>query len=149
MEFNPKDEGEVSKWNEGYLKNLRLHEAQELINISKINPLKKNKDGSWRFERWNEGITILFGEGESKWSPEEIKEVNKIKEIIILTLENNPPYEIIRRLTVGKKIQDININQENWTILRKLMELYEKKVRKFNDIHGLSTRNYDEDLEGL
>ena len=40
------------------------------------------------------------------------------------------------------------LNKDNWEDLRKVVELFESLVRLYNDRHGLSTRNRDDD-EGL
>ena len=47
------DEGSVSGWHEGNFKNIRLHEAQQLINTGKINPLGRN------INCWNSIIHII------------------------------------------------------------------------------------------
>ena len=72
--------GQISEWNEGDYKNLRLHKAQEIINASTLNPLgKMNLFGitkiGYRF--WFDGIDMLFGEGMSKYSSDEVKDIEK------------------------------------------------------------------------
>jgi hypothetical protein len=143
-----RNEGSVSEWNEGNFKNLRLHEAQELINTGKMNPLK-NFDNSWNYEQWIDGITILYGEGNSKYSDKEIIIVEKTKEIIFARILLYPPFSKSIQVKFGKKKVENKLNYANWNFLRKLIEVYEKQVKYFNDIHGLSTRNYDYDDEGL
>lgn len=140
-EYN--NQGNVSQWNEGNLKSLRLHEAQELINLSKMNPLKK-VNGSWNFQMWIEGINILFGEGYSKYSDDEKKYVTKEKEILDLILERFP----IIKFYVPHSFEDpeeteVQIDYDNWKRVKKKIEFFEEIVKKFNDEHGLSTRNVD------
>ena len=149
MNFDIKDEGMISQWNEGNLKSLRLHEAQELINNSKIDPLKKNVGDKWNYEIWIFGITILYGEGQSKYSNDEIKDIEEIKELIYLRLAFNPITKTTSSADMFNSSRKTFVNYKNWENLRKLIELYEQKVRLFNDKHGLSTRNYDDDWEGL
>lgn len=141
-------EGEVSKWNEGNFKNLRLHEAQEMINFSKIHPLKKT-NGTWNYETWISGIDILYGEGHSKYKDKEIENIEKIKKIITDVVMYKPPFKVIVNSGMGGKSHGFKINYEAWENLRKLIEIFEQKVKYFNDQHGLSTGNVDEDWEGL
>lgn len=149
MELDPRQEGSVSKWNEGNLKSIRLHECQELINISKINPLKSLPEHEWNYERWFNAINTLYGEGQSKYSTEEIIEIEKIKDLILYFINEQPPIDYLNHVEKGKMIKKVTISKDRWQRLRKLIELYEKKVKYFNDIHGLSTQNYDYEFEGL
>lgn len=131
--------GEISEWNEGNLKSLRLHEAQEMINFAKINPLNKIPQGKgWNFELWISGINILFGEGSAKYTEKEIKEVNKIKLIIEQTLHLKPIYKSLKN---NQKKDSYIYYPKNWDILKQMIELYEQSVKFYNDKHGLSTRN--------
>jgi len=145
---NYQNGGAVSEWNEGNLKNLRLHEAQELINFGKSNPLIKFNE-EWKYKMWIDGINILYGEGSSKYSDTEIKEIEKVKEILFKALVIYP----IHLKKVNKIFNDIHVkyslNEENWEKVKKYIELFERRVKYFNDLHGLSTRNYDYDDEGL
>ena len=143
------DSGKVSEWNEGNLKSLRLHEAQELINITKVEPLKNLSNDKWNYDNWIAGISILFYEGCSKYSSIEIEEVEKIKQLIELRRESIPIHKVINSSDFSGTRNKIIFNNANWKVLKTLIELYERKVKYFNDKHGLSTRNYDEDLEGL
>jgi len=131
--------GEISEWNEGNLKSLRLHEAQEMINFAKINPLVRSPDGRlWNYENWISGIDILFGEGGAKYNSTELKEVNQIKNIVEFVKINKPVYKIV---VDGNQKQQSVLNYQNWEQLKKLIEIYEPLVKLYNDKHGLSTRN--------
>ena len=140
------DIGSISEWNEGNLKNLRLHEAQEWINAGKISPFDMTDDKTkFNFEIWKGGIDILFGEGSSKYSDDEIKEVQKLKQIIELLIELKPAVRKETEYIVNRKkdkFVPLKSNQEN---IRKFLESYELKVRSLNNTHGLDTRNKDED----
>lgn len=140
-------EGAVSQWNEGNLKSLRLHEAQEIINFSKINPLKKT-NGEYNYQLWIYGVTILYGEGCSKYGTEEIEEVERIKEIINKVISAKPPIKTLMMNGINKSEKKTSVNYENWENLRRLIEIFEQKVKYFNDKHGLSTRNIEDDEEG-
>ena len=55
--------GSVSEWNEGNFKCIRLHEAQELINLGKVNPFAYSRERTaWNHQVWKAGIDILYGE---------------------------------------------------------------------------------------
>ncbi len=146
MENNFK--GETSEWNEGDYKNLRLHKAQEIINASTLNPLGHmnlfgiNKLG-YRF--WFDGIDMLFGEGMSKYSSDEVKDIEKLREDVEKLIESNPASKNFMNWK-GEKGKSIHYN--NWIEIKKKLREFEYKVKKYNDQHGLSTRNKDED-EGL
>lgn len=150
----PKDsdynEGSISEWNEGNFKNLRLHEAQEIINLGKVNPFSLSEDETtWNYLLWKAGIDILYGEGESKYSGEEKEEIDKIRDLIDSLIYFKPPFKTIitKNYDGGKKnYLIINENQER---IKKFLRLYERQVKYYNDKHGLSTRNKEEDLRGL
>ena len=143
-----KGSGQISEWNEGDYKNLRLHKAQEIINASTLNPLGKmnlfgiNKLG-YRF--WFDGIDMLFGEGMSKYSPDEVKEIEKLREEVENLIESNPAS---KNFTNWKGEKGESIHYDKWKPIKKKLREFEYKVKKYNDNHGLSTRNREED-EGL
>ena len=147
---NFETEGSVSEWNEGNFKNLRLHEAQEMINCGKTTPFSTTDDGmNWNFTLWKAGIDILYGEGDSKYSDSEITEVEKIKGFIEKYLKFISPFKrIVIYSYYGKKEHHKPI-PENQTKISELLSLYEKQVKKYNDLHGLSTRNREDWDEGL
>lgn len=144
------DVGSISEWNEGNFKNLRLHEAQQLINMGKINPFGMSENGtSWNYQVWKSGIDILYGEGQSKYSEGEIDEIDNIQELIETILRIKPPFKTITEHSyIGTNNNFVPIT-ENQRKIEKFLKLYEKKVKEYNDAHGLSTRNKDEDLKGL
>tara|TARA_R100000687_G_C6390301_1_gene136978 strand:+ start:318 stop:761 length:444 start_codon:yes stop_codon:yes gene_type:complete len=139
MEEIRKD-GNVSEWNEGNLKSLRLHEAQIMINTGKINPLKRIGD-SWGFELWLSGINILYGEGQSKYSAPEMEVIERIRDLANNLKRMKPPFSLVIKKTMSKSSERAMPNYENWENLRRLVELYEQKVKFYNDKHGFSTRN--------
>jgi hypothetical protein len=149
MELDPQSQGMISKWNEGNLKSLRLHEAQELINISKLDPLAKIGKNQWNYRRWIYGIDILYGEGQSKYSSDEKKDIMRIKSILKKSLTTYPPMIVISFNGYDDNPQDHRIDPHNWIIIEGLIDIYEDKVKYYNDKHGLSTGNWDDDLQGL
>ena len=143
-------DGSISEWNEGNLKSLRLHEAQEMINIGKINPLQLSNDGiSWNFEMWIAGINILCGEGKAKYSDNEIQEIDKIKDLVESRKKFFYPIKKVKKSSIGSTQQQHLIDVGNWEHLKKLIDIYEHKTKLFNDMHGLSTRNMDDFDDGL
>jgi len=143
------NKGLVSEWNEGIFKTIRLHDAQQLINQSKIFPLRISIDGmNFNFELWIAGINILYGEGQSKYSSEEIEEIEKLKEDLDSMIAENPPYKIVQEKTYSGMKKKILLRHDNFNKIKKKIEEFEKKVKYYNEIHGLSTRNageYDPD----
>lgn len=141
--------GAVSEWNEGNFKNLRLHEAQELINVSKISPLSMSDKKMFNYELWIIGIDILFGEGRSKYEESELNDMKRIINTIQLTKRYFPIHKKINEPgREGKKTRYV-FNEDNWIRLKELIDIYEHKIKFFNDIHGLSTRNIYDDDDGL
>jgi len=142
-----KEDGQISEWNEGDYKNLRLHKAQEIINFASIDPFKKlNFFGIsiFGYEAWFEGVNILFREGKAKYSETEFKEVKGLKKKIRELFSEKPICKEFE--TRGKKV--ISIDLKRWNVAMEKLETYEDKVYSYNDLHGLSTRNREED-EGL
>jgi len=149
--YEKEDKGSISEWNEGDLKNLRLHKAQIDINIGKVNPFSFSEDfNSWNYMVWKGGIDVLFGEGMSKYGEEEIEEVNSVKSLIETFLGLKIIFQKVYFNQGGIKREKFIPNKDNQLKLKEYMELYEKIVKKYNDNHGLSTRNRDlEDTRGL
>ncbi len=146
----PNDSGSISEWNEGNLKSIRLHEAQEMINFGKISPLKLAADGaSWNYEVWISGINILCGEGRAKYGKDELTQIDGVKELVELRLKFFPIQNVIKMNSIAKNRNGYIINQENWESLKRLIELYEHKTKLYNDKHGLSTRNREDMDDGL
>lgn len=144
-------EGSLSEWNEGDLKSLRLHQAQNLINNAKINPLgyaleEYSSFGCmWNYELWIAGIDILFGEGLSKYSEtaskDEIGEIDRIKKLLLDYKKAFPIFGQRKIASLGEDKIDFVLIPKNWENLKKIIELFEKRVKQLNDLHGLSTKN--------
>ncbi len=141
--------GSISEWNEGNFKNLRLHEAQEMINMGKVDPFSYCSEGtSWNYQIWKAGIDILFGEGSSKYKDTEIKEVEKICSFYDQFLVAKPPFKQITEHHIDSQGTKFIPNQENQKKIKKILQMYEKIVKQYNDDHGLSTRNKEEEEVG-
>jgi len=139
------EEGKVSEWNEALFKMKRLHELQSEINVVKMNPLSKHYvTGRWNFDIWFNSVVALYYEGQAKYTEEEVKEIDNIKSIIESLLETKNPYRRTASSTYSGRNKYKHIfREENWKLLKKLIELLEKKVKILNDVHGLSTKNVE------
>jgi len=137
------DEGIVSEWNEAMFKMKRLHELQTEINRVKMNLLAKHPiTRQWNYEVWFNSVLALYSEGQAKYKDEEIEEVDKYKNLIELLITTCSPHKkkISSSYSGKNKYHDI-FSSENWVMLKKLIEALETKVKKYNDLHGLSTKN--------
>ena len=143
--FNP-DDGKISEWNEGNFKCLRLHEAQEMINRGKVSPFKfYEEEMCYGYQLWEGGITILYDEGNSKYSMEEKEEVDKMKTFVDHFIKYKPPFKIIDTGSLERQANNSVPNLQYQEELIKILRMYEYIVKKYNDDHGLSTRNKEED----
>ena len=134
-------EGQISEWNEGTLKSIRLHEAQQMINLAKVDLLRRLPDGSHNYDLWFAGINNLYGEGYSKYKETERVEVDKVYDLIQSLLAFLPPFKYASEDSFNGKKQREILNAENWKSIKKLGEIFEKKVKIYNDAHGFSTKN--------
>lgn len=138
----PELDGNISEWNEGNLKNLRMHEAHELINSGKVNPFALNKSKTnWNYLDWKAGVDVLFGEGFERYSKDELEESEKQKKFVDIILKTLPPF--LKEISNGYGNQHtifISI-EENQEKIKDTLYNYEKIVKKYNNLHGLSTRN--------
>jgi hypothetical protein len=141
-------DGRESEWNEASYKAKRLHDIQELINYLRMDPLNMS-NGKFFYLILLSVITILYKEGRSKYNDNEIDEIEKLRTYITLLIRNNPPMKKVYVESYKRKELKLIINIENWEKIKDSIEGYEDKVRFFNDIHGLSTRNADDYDDGL
>ena len=149
-EFNKDSKkGEYSEWNEGDYKNLRLHKAQEMINLSSVAPMEKINFfdiKKYGYELWFDGINILFGEGMQKYGEDEYKKVVGLRNAIEEFIRTK---RVCYPITNQYKQKGMGVNMENLKDLKMLLRDYEYLVKVYNDKHGLSTRNRDDDSDGL
>lgn len=132
--------GEISEWNEGNFKSMRMDKAQQLINEMTVDPTGRSV-GKWHYDLWVKGIVILFKEGAQKYSDTEYGEVNKLKTLIEYLLDRYPPCRLINSKNGRRTQQIIAVNKVWWNIVKEKIEEFEHKVKFYNDKHGLSTRN--------
>jgi len=142
MAYNDNFEGNVSEWNEALYKMKRLHEIQEEINKVSINPLVKHYlHPMYNYQVWFQLIGKLYGEGHAKYKDPEREEIDRYKNTIEMLMEYFPVHKNISVSGWDGHSKKAKFNKENWEKIKKLMEIMELKVKFYNDIHGLSTKN--------
>lgn len=134
------ESNKVSEWNEANLKMFRLHDSQVLINECKRDP-KGFNNGRFNFESWAIEVGVLFGEGESKYTADELKKVDKIKADIRTLLRTKHPSKTIVNSSFGSNVKGFIIDDKKLYDLIEKIEEYERIVKDYNDKHGLSTKN--------
>ena len=135
-------EGNISEWNEGSFKSMRLHKAQMMINYAKLNIQGRNEFCSgFNYNLLITNIGILYDEGKAKYNGAEIDEIDKIKVLTQTLIQIKPPHSQVHVASVsGHKVTYV-LNRKNLEDLEKISEIFETLVRLYNDKHGLSTRN--------
>ena len=145
MDYEKKGEGEVSEWNEALFKMKRLHELQTEINRVKMNLLSKHIiTGQWNYEVWFNSVVALFSEGEPKYSETEKDEIRKLKAVVERLFDVCPVHKMQNHVSYGGYAQKKPmLIKENWQTIKQMIEILESKVKFYNDKHGLSTRNVE------
>jgi len=133
-------EGRISEWNEGTFKSSRLHETQDNINALRIDPLSFT-DGKFNYEWLFSFIDNLYHEGYSKYSKKEREEVDNIREVIIKAIRYLPPTTIVIEESYEGNKKGFIVDPEKYDKLMEIIMLFERKVKDYNDKHGLTTTN--------
>ena len=109
------DPGKFSGYNEASYKMARIHDLQQVINNTNYNLLaydiiKKEYNYEIKFS----AISSLFAEVYSKCSEKETKEAERKRKIILLLLEVQQPFEIIKdeRIATKQRKKFNNIHYE-------------------------------------
>ena len=144
----PDVDGQESEWNEALFKMKRLHELQTEIIKCNMMPLSKHfMTGEWNYIILFRSICALYAEGNAKYKQTELDEINKLKDLIDKHLKFCPPFVTKNKVGYGNTQKHSLLNVDNWELLKCLLSEFEFKVRKFNDVHGLSTKN-KENMDG-
>ena len=144
----PSIDGEVSEWNEALFKMKRLHDLQTEINRCNMMPLSKHfLTGEWNYIILFRSICALYSEGNAKYKEKELTEVNGIKTTIEKHLKYCPPHKHKNKASYGGNQMQWIFNDDNWELLKLLLQDFEFRVRLYNDKHGLSTKNA-ENMDG-
>jgi len=134
-------DGRESEWNEASYKAKRLHDIQELINYLRMDPLNMS-NGKFFYLILLSVITILYKEGRSKYSEKEKVEVDKIEDDCNKLIIVSPPHKQRISCSFNRRGEvRYLINQENYNKFMALLDYYENKVKDYNDLHGLTTKN--------
>ena len=139
MAYN-EGQGKESEWNEAMLKARRLNDIQERLNIWKVSPLGIT-DGKFNYVFLLKDIENLYGEGRSKYSDKEKKEIDALRVFCNKTLRLMPPHTSCKKDSLTKNSVIQIFNEKNFEMLSDLLYAFEMKVKDYNDDHGLTTRN--------
>lgn len=144
--------GKDSEWNEGAFKSMRLHDCQNYINYYKRN-LKGFDTGTkkYNYENWFIEVQNLRDEGDAYWSSDEVKEVNLIEAEIRKAIKEKPAHLIAINSGMGVNPHSTSVAWSNARLeeFSNSIREYERKVKRYNALHGLTTKTRDEDEEGL
>lgn len=139
--------GKFSEWNEATLKVIRLHEIQSTINMLKMDPLGIT-NGKFNYVWLANNVDTLYGEGYSKYSKTERKEVDRLRKLTFDCLKFMPPHKVNNQEGMGNSKKTYVLNKENFDRFMDILELFVRRVKDLNDEHGLTTKNRNE-TEGL
>ena len=107
-------EGNISEWNEGNFKSMRLHQAQSMINYSKLSLLTRSEFGSgFNYNLWITNVDILYEEGKAKYHGKEILEVDKVKELIESLIKVKPVHSKVSVQSVAGLKKQFVLNKDN------------------------------------
>lgn len=135
------EEGKYSKFNAGVALTERLDQLQRAINASRFNPIAMNLEvGTPNYEVWLNANDALLDECWAKLHDKEKKEGKRISKLIRDYIHKCPPL-------VNTK-DGTRINQDNFSKMMSMLDLYTKKIKIYLDEHKLNSPNIDED-EGL
>jgi hypothetical protein len=136
----------TSRINPAWLKMRRLHEVNQLMNNSKLNPKAFNLDYSeYNYILWIRAINNLLMEIDPKLSKPESEKIYKLKSVVEDTLQKYPIMEQRNELGIPKTTW----NECRWNLFKKWIEKYERLVREAADSHGLDTPTQEEDDDEL
>jgi hypothetical protein len=133
------DTGDVSKFNEAFLKMHRFHKIQDRLNSCRLNPLQQNEVlGLWNFMAMISDCDSLYLEVYGKLTEDETKEIEGIRDKIESFLLKHPIYSENTNVN-GKR--RLNMDMSAWNILKKEIFKYECKVRKLLNRTGYDSPN--------
>ena len=128
--------GYISEYNEASFKMIRLHELQQRINYTKVNPFAIDLEtGMINFEVTFKHLRQYFQEIASKLSKTEREGMEKFRDSLEEFMKLFPIIQT--RKKIGKKLSKIDI--KNWDKFSKYMESFETRLRILADKHGYGT----------
>ena len=139
------EKGLISEWNEGTFKSTRLHEIQEHINALRLNPLGFN-GGKFNYETMYLILNNLYHEGFSKYADEEVKICDAYMKAIKTIINDNPPTIRVTKQEIGGNSTNLLVDKVKLDRLIGFLTDFERLIKKYNDLHGLTTANRDDDM---
>lgn len=137
------DEGKVSDYNAASYKMRRLDMLFTLLNEINNNLLVFNMDYNvFNYELKFSVCQQLYQEVESKCTDDERKEAEELMHAIEMFLQKR---KIVIKSTKLNKESKLKVDSTAFTIVKKSLYNYEKKIRHLIDDHGMDTKYYDED----
>ena len=138
---NYEDDNKMSKFNAGLLQMNRLHNLQEHLNKSNINPLAfDDAYGSYNYEIIVVTCTNIVEEAGGKLSPTEKTIALLMREKVNELLKKYPIHEI-KKHPNGNKMR---VNEMNWKFMKEIIFKYEDYARGLLDKHNLNSPLEDE-----
>ena len=141
---NYQNEGKMSEFNTAALKMMRLDKIESLLNQINGNLLAWNQEyGVWNFQLKFSLCDALYQEIESKLKPEERGDAEKLRNAIQIAMEEDSIYKLKKNKVYPYKQRE-ELNKPIWKVIKKWLFIYETKVRKLLDDHGMDTKYEDE-----
>lgn len=138
----------TSKFNEAYLKMIRIHKLQDTIIQCSFNPLLLNeKQQCYNYEIIIRCCGHIISEVWGKLTEEERKESMKIKNDIDEFLTKYPVHLKVNNQTNNK--QNTRVEMTRWKILDKSLYDYNLYVRNLLSRTGYDSPNAEDDFDGL
>jgi len=133
--------GAESLWNEATFKSARLNSVQEVLNDLRLEPLGVTSNGKFSYELIFSTLNVLYHEGYSKYSTAERREVDHYMNAIEEIIRTKPPAKMIIKDQIAGKSSQIQVSNEKLNALLFLLREFERKIKHYNDKHGLTTSN--------
>lgn len=148
------DNTKSAKFNAGVLMTERVNEIQRLINFCKTNPKAFNEDyQEWHFNLWLVNIDTLYDEIDgflSQTGIDNSKQQNFVLNLRKKIREMIEKYPIMRRIRKDpSKPPTEEINHENWKVLKKAFEYYERIVRRYGLKYKILAATIEDDLDEI
>ena len=140
------EDNNITPFHEGDLKRNRKDLIKrEILELNKF-PLQQLGGGLFNFNLIFEGLNNLVLEiGKNNISENEQKICESLKELIELTMENNPVYSKITNSALAKA--NLKYNENNWKTLKKRLYDYNSFVFSLDDKHSADTKGNIEQKE--
>lgn len=140
-------EGVKSQFNAGVALTQRIDSLQRAINAARYNPFAINPETmTYNWQVMIDSLNGLYQEGRPKFTDAEQKDCEQIRGVVDKLIEFSPPVMTQTQGRYGTQRQ--SVDYESWTKLKKLLTIYEQKLRQYFDVHNLNSPNREDD-DGL